>query len=309
VATCVVAGCGKREATPANEIAYTVNHDGSSEIWVLDSKSGATTRLAHAEATSPDWSPTKESVVFSGGEPRSNGDPGEPDLFVLDANGDDLRQLTDDEVADSTPAWSPDGEQIAFAHTPGLGTEEADGVIVVLGVRDGARAQVTRHGESAAIVYDSNPSWSPDGSRIAFTRTTIRAGKSPRNDVYAIEASGTGERLLAEDAADPEWSPDGERIVFVRMRDVFGRTCFAECAPNGELFVALADGSEPRRVTRNRADDQSPSWSPDGRSIVFASDRSNPPAHEYELYVLSVATSQTRRVTTNDVWDLEPSWR
>jgi Tol biopolymer transport system component len=127
--------------------------------------------------------------------------------------------------------------------------------------------------------------------------------------ISTITPTGRGERLLIEDAAEPAWSPDGSRIVFTSIRDRYGETCFHECSPSGEIYVARADGTDLRRLTRSQADDRSPSWAPDGRSIAFVSDRSNRANHDNEIYVIGVEGGEARRLTTNAVWDLEPDWR
>jgi len=128
-------------------------------------------------------------------------------------------------------------------------------------------------------------------------------------DVYTVAASGGGERPLIEDAAEARWSPDGSRIVFTSYRDRNGETCFHECSTSGEIYVARADGPDLRRLATSEADDQSPTWSPDGRRIAFVSDRSNRVDHENEIWVVEVDGDGLRRLTTNDVWDFEPAWR
>ncbi|MER3408765.1 MAG: hypothetical protein C4306_01370 [Thermoleophilia bacterium] len=80
-----------------------------------------------------------------------------------------------------------------------------------------------------------------------------------------------------------------------------GRTCFHNCSPSAEIVVARADGTGARRLTRSRADDRSPSWSPDGRWIAFLSDRSNRRAHELEIYVIPATGGRAQRITRNRV--------
>ena len=78
--------------------------------------------------------------------------------------------------------------------------------------------------------------------------------------------------------------------------------------PERRDLLAGANGTDLRRLTESRADDRSPTWSPDGRHIAFTSDRSNPAEHENEIYVIEPDGGELRRLTANDVWDLEPDW-
>ena len=88
------------------------------------------------------------------------------------------------------------------------------------------------------------PAWSPDGKRIAFTRVTF-GEERPEPALTVIESDGTGATVIALDAADSSWSPDGKRIAFVSTQDNFGETCFHDCEPSGEIYVADADGRHP----------------------------------------------------------------
>src|SRR5919108_5410309 len=105
-----------------------------------------------------------------------------------------------------------------------------------------------------------DPSWSPDGKRIAFT-----ANVSGSLDVYvAPRRGGTPKRLTKGRANDalPTWSPDGRRIAFVSDR-----------GGDVEIYVMNTDGSHQRRLTHSRGVDTSPAWSPDGTQLAFATAR------------------------------------
>ena len=154
-------------------------------------------------------------------------------------------------------------------------------------------------------------SWSPDGQKIAF------AGD---NDIYVMKADGSGlERLTSPvpgrcDGGErwisgPAWSPDGRAIAFTQ----------SGCGPRHyiEIYVMNADGSEQRRLTRNRGPrgipnagpDPVPSpdqlaWSPDGTKIAFISERDG----NWELFVMSADGSEQRRLTRNTVRDSNPVW-
>jgi TolB protein len=318
----LVACGGSSEAggEQAGTIAFTVSRSGFGEIWVMDSDGRNRIQLTvpsppavdASGSTSPAWSPDGRLIAYASTGEAVEEDQRDVEIYVMSADGGDRRRVTHDDIHDATPTWSPDGQRIAFAHTPGLGTEgteDADGIIVVMNADGTGRVEITRHSETPDVIFDSTPAWSPDGSLIAFTRATFTSSIEPHVAVYTVDPIGGGERLLIEDAAEPAWSPDGSRIVFTSTRDRYGETCFHECSPSGEIYVAHTDGTDPRRLTKSQADDRSPSWAPDGRKIAFVSDRSNRANHENEIYVMAVDGSGLQRLTTNDLWDLEPAWR
>lgn len=313
-----LAACGGEtraaEGTDDGQIAFTANDSGDMQLCVMnpDGTNVACLPLATSVAEplrsmSPNWSPDGTKIAFSGARTTGNGQ--EASIYLVSANGDGLRQLTDAEVLDETPAWSPDGTTIAFARTVKSGTAVADGVIMLLGRESTEPVPVTNHADLDPPVIDRDPSWSPDGKQIAFSRLTITPQGELDTAIYILDIEDLSERLLIDDASAPEWSPDGTSIAFSSTRDGNGETCFHECNPSGEIYVARADGSKIRRLTSDRADDQSPTWSPEGRRIAFTSDRSNRATHAYEIYVFTVNGDDLKQLTRDLVWNLEPDWR
>jgi TolB protein len=122
--------------------------------------------------------------------------------------------------------------------------------------------------------FDLSPAWSPDGKSIVFSRLLTDTTPIEAAAVFVAEADGSNARALGPglNGVSPAWSPDGTRLAFVSFADRNGATCpGSNCSPSGELYVVNADGSGLRRLTTSRADDQHPTWSPDGSRIAFAS--------------------------------------
>ena len=119
---------------------------------------------------------------------------------------------------------------------------------------------------SGAESADTAPSWSADGSQVAFARGPANA--TGDTDIYAVRREGTALRRLTDSPGadtEPVWSPDGTSIAFASAR-----------GGAMDIYVMNADGSDQRRLTTNAAADSSPSWSPDGSEIAFASQRAIP---------------------------------
>src|SRR5207248_3099936 len=139
--------------------------------------------------------------------------------------------------------------------------------------------------------HNANPSWSPDGRRIAFDRMGAIA-------VMNVDGSGLTGLTSDTQGAEPSWSPDGTRIAFTSIRD-----------GNSEIYVMNEDGSGATRLTNNPAADYGPSWSPDGRRIAFASTRDG---YYPDLYTMAPDGSGVTSLTTEDdhlqIGDDQPSW-
>jgi Tol biopolymer transport system component len=154
-------------------------------------------------------------------------------------------------VAGIDPAWSPDGQRIAY------GTRDGGrlGQIYVINADGSGRRQLTRVKDGALL-----PDWSPDGEKIAFTSWV--AGKS--STIWIISKDGGNAKSIAE-GIGARWSPDGSRLVFLRPRK--------KRRDKGSIWVVNADGTGERKVRDNDSPTGEVTWSPDGNSIAFASQR------------------------------------
>jgi TolB protein len=315
-----LAACGRgpgelSQATPSPDIAYSFG----GRIFAMQADGSGATRLTGGRAIGdgsgdmdPAWAPDGSRLAFVR-VPLERDEAGHRSrLYLLDPLGGAPRALTaDDGALVLDPAWSPDGRRIAFARLAGEGERESQ--IVVADVDGGAERVVWREPPGQRVLGVREPVWSPDGARIAYTRTLLDRSYHLRSSLLTIAADGGGPRSLVKDAADAAWSPDGAQIAFSGTRDRNGESCGSdECSYNGELYVMDADGGNQVRLTHNRGIDRSPSWSPDGRRIAFSSDRNNrsePFGFDTEIYSIGADGSCLTWLTNGAPASLDPAWR
>ncbi len=168
-------------------------------------------------------------------------------LYLLDVGTTATVPLTGGTGDAHWPAWSPDGQQLAYnSGTQGM----ASGELFIMDTGGRSSRQITHS--------DGNhwhPAWSPDGRQLAFMFNF--------QSMRLIKTDGSGERGIGA-GFNPTWSPDGQSILYY---DDQGRRA------NTDLYAMTRDGKRIRTLTTLTANDWSPVWSPDGRWIAFVSSR------------------------------------
>jgi Tol biopolymer transport system component len=232
---------GRRIALQRNGEIYLINADGSDEARV-------------SEGEHPAWSPDGTRIVFTSGE----------GIAVMASDGSAVTTVLRHDFRDDTyapwdmgvgkPAWSPDGERIAFEH---LGDGDLQPAQIYIMNADGSDPRRLTMSSDGRRYAESDPAWSPDGSRIVFwsygygIATVSASGGVPSSAYNQFPAVAYGAR--------PRWSPDGSTIAFTaHTASTVAPAIWVVPAGGGSASVLVPGG-------------QDAAWSPDGEKIVFVS--------------------------------------
>jgi TolB protein len=273
------------------KIVFTRDPDGyqgpkDSEIFTIGFDGNNLKRLTNnsTKDVDPAWSADGKKIAFSHGLRFHQ------DIFVMNANGSNKTLITDERkipgtqtAEDFDPAFSPNGRWIVFVR--GRDHFNVGGDISKIKA-DGTDLTYLQSGG----LREQSPSWSPDGTRIAY---------SDRGDPYdsteyviTIRPDGSGYRNLT-DGRTPDWSPDSSRIVFAYG----GGICTGICT-----MAANGSGEKPLMTNIGGLD---PAFSPGGGKIVFSGDRDG----DLDLYIMDADGTDVRPLTDLPGDERSPDWR
>lgn len=259
------------------KIAFVASASGNKELYMMDYDGAGVTRLTANRSInlSPAWSPDSRSIAYT-----SYAGSGYPYLYRLfPFENRPVQTLSGQLGINTTPAWSPDGQYLALTLT-----RDGNPEIYVLNVATGGLRRLTTH---AGI--DTEPSWSPTGREIAFT--SDRAGSA---QIFVMDVDGANVRRLTQVGfnTQPRWSPKGDAIAFTSRQG------------NHDIWAVSPDGSNLRRLTAGPGNNESASWAPNGRHLVFQSNRPG----GFQLFTMLADGSEQQPLTKGPGEATSPSW-
>ncbi len=267
------------EETLTGKLAFVSYDDGDGEIYVMNADGTDLVRLTNNEANDvqPSWSPYGTKIAFN-----SYGYKMPAEIYSMNSDGSNIVQVTHDPVGqnygEEWPSWSPNGKRIVFESYRDAVTEDNGTTIInanlYIANSDGSGGDVrlTNH-----LFYEGNPSWSPDGNKVAFVHAQIDTiGDALYSSGYQIWVKdineSTRQKLTTNGSNNlrPKWSPDGTKIVY---------------QGDEGICVVTLEGAYQNLIYYG----SNPSWSPDGKKIIFDSND--------EIHVMNSDGTSVKKIT------------
>ena len=216
---------------------------------------------------------------------------GNSEIYTMDINGENLRNITQNDSLDFNPSWSYDGESLYFY-------SERDGNAEIYSLKsDGTELKRLTNNPSSDVL----PELSPDGTTVVFMSDRDSLSKN----IYLMNKDGSNIKQLTQNKSyeeSPNWSPSGKEIIFTRqLRD----SSDTSHAANGEIFRINLNGSNLTRLTNKAGYDSGAKFSPNGKQIAFYGSNEK---NNWDLYIMNSDGTDLYNVTNDSIECYSPDW-
>lgn len=235
---------GIRFSPDGTRIAFLSNQSGASNIYVVPVEGGEHIQLTNTKGENSwhSWSPDGKTIAF---QSNSGGKYG---IWIIPSSGGEGRLLSDSAYHSGRPKWSPDGSEIAY-HS----NIESNWNIWAVSIKTGETRQITDQPDDEFIY-----GWSPDGSQITYYYQSKSTGHW---DIWTVSSTTDQTKQLTRQSGNANlfgWSPDGTMLGYSYSDQ-----------DHRDLYIVSIDGGEPKNVSHHAGEEWHPSWSPDGKKILF----------------------------------------
>jgi Tol biopolymer transport system component len=270
---------------------YSAKHNGTDVKQLTFPDTGVEDDL-------PKWSPDGSKIIFE----RDLPDRAAIEEIKWDGDGiHEIGKCTAGKcIGNGNPDYSPDGKKITFVKVLGSDPNNPTGITLWTMNADGTSpVQLTKQKIDRSA--DFEPSWSPNGKQIAFTRFSVARNAQA---LFLIHPDGTGLQRLTKwgiNAGGADWSLDGSLIIFESYRDC----CTGHIS---QVYTIRTDGSGTMHRLTSIGRNIEPGWSPDGKKIVFAHQPGKGANQFADVYEMDANGKNIVPIITTDLWESEPEW-
>jgi Tol biopolymer transport system component len=305
---------GRSDASAKNgKIAFSAKVHGNMQVFTVKPDGTQLRQITHGTSPAGDnglaWSPNGRALLYSLGNNgkgeivRSGADGSNPTVISPPCTGTCL--------GDADPAYSPDGTKIAFERAVGpLVNGNASRVAIFTMNANGSNLTQLTQKNTPTSSEDHLPQWSPDGTKIAFTRLNTTAAPTNSCAVEVMNADGSKVQELTPfriDGGGPYWSPNGRRILYSTY------FCVPVQGKSANIFTMLADGTHPVALTHYAGGTMqafAQGWSPGGTQILFhRAAFSGTDTQVGGFFILTMRNKHIRRLTAVRIrYDTDAAW-
>jgi eukaryotic-like serine/threonine-protein kinase len=278
-----------------DQVAFVSDRSGSMQIWVINEDGSSAQQISNVVegACQPSWSPDGLQIAFISPCYRKQSQfYDDAQIYLMNADGTNVRPMPGTVIGDFDPAWAPDGDRIAFTSV-----RTGRPHIFVINLKDESLQELsdTRH-------PDFHPTWHPGGKQLAFVRHSLFPHIWVMSDhgLTEFQFSPSGNVLDLW----PNWSPSGDMILFTRSQVdqaipwLMGKY-YEDRDNNREFRIPPLGKPDPGPVA-------GPSISPDGNWVAY---ESWPDGRNHDIYIMDINGENRRRLTSDPGFDFNPAWK